>query len=742
MHTSELAKDNHFWIGNFTKSISIYPDELRYYSIARSIYMGDGITLRGAPTSFQKIAYSFVLVPFFAIKDGLLRIKIMNLVNSILIVSSVIPAWLICNTLNLKRRIKVIISLFVILWPETVVSMSFMAENLYWLLFLTFLSIWIYNERKRTYFKSFVAGIVCYLGYMTKEIFLALFLSYILFEMMWGIYQYWVRRKENGKAGIPRERIVSTLIFVGVFILIHVLLKLTVFRGLGNSYDQMSIAAILSPYNFIYLVYAFFYCIAAILIAVFIIPFAYPLSFFHILPETCRKMLTFIMLFFFTASATIAYTISVREDLGRIAPRVHLRYLAPGFIVILIAFLCAIESIDTPIIETVKRKLIVITFGMTVFACILFKGVGSGTPVDQTSLKWYLITGRLSDLIPFANGDKVPKYIGVIIVNVIIILLILIYLFLQRKHWKASCRLLLTMLFAMCLADDIYGARLLQNMMAADIWDIKEVILINDYFKSLDDDIDVVYFTDADMINQTSKFMDTYMDRSDGFYYVDDIFLEEMIGRECRVEDIILKESIWDSVYPKVSKIDYVIIGNADVSRGITLSHCEKMEEISGKLYSVYKNNDPNTISAEYNGNYCYTGSDMMIFFSGNQYNALDYVTSGISDKEDGYSWTDGDVMHVEIPAAIASGKVDVDINVVGTFNGPKSYSVSGAVGVVVGQLDREGVIHFTAEIQNGNISFDLNCEDAQVVNTVDSSSADKRKVAFQISEIILSPVD
>lgn len=105
----------HFWIGNFTKSISIYADELRYYSIARSIYMGDGITIRGALTSFQIIAYSLILAPLFAIEDGLLRIKMFNLINSIIMVSSVIPAWLICNELNLKRRVKLIISLFVIL---------------------------------------------------------------------------------------------------------------------------------------------------------------------------------------------------------------------------------------------------------------------------------------------------------------------------------------------------------------------------------------------------------------------------------------------------------------------------------------------------------------------------------------------------------------------------------------------------------------------------------------------------
>lgn len=730
----------HFLIGNFTKSISIYADELRYFTIARSMYMGDGLTIRGAATSFQKIAYSLVLAPFFAIKDGVLRMKVLNLVNSIVVVSSIIPVWLICNELKLKKRTKIIIAVFVVLWPETVSSMTFMAENLYWPLFFTFILILLYNERKRSRINAAVAAFICYLGYMTKEIFLALFISCVLFQALCAMYQYWINRKENIKTNIIRERIIFILIFMGVFVSMHVILKLTIFHGLGNSYDQMGITAISLPYNFLYLFYAFFYYIAAILVVMLVIPFAYSLSCVNLLTPACKKLLTFIISFFLTASFTIAYTISVREDLGQVAPRMHFRYLAPGFIIMLAVFLCTAESVHSFTEKRIKERFKIIIAGMTIFSCVLFKGVAPGSPVDQNSLRWYInIVERFNILAPSNNGGKV-FYLGIVVINIIVITFVILFYFLQQRHIKISCSLFIMALLLTCVESDRYSVQMVKNELEADSGSIEEALLINEYFESIEDDIDILYFTDADTINKTSKYLDTYLDRTDGLYYVDDTFLESVAGKEYPIKEISLKESIWDTVYPKTDKIDYVIVENSDFPPQISIQNCEKIEEISGELYSVYKNNCPNVIAADYSQDYCYTGTDMMIFFSGNQYNALNYVLSGVSTKEDGFSWTDGDVMHVEIPATIPSGNVNISINVIGTFNGVQRYSVNTAGGIVSGQLDGPGIINFTSEIRDGNITFDLECNDAQVVNEVVPENSDMRKVAFQINTIKISP--
>ena len=54
-----------FCLANFYKIITVYSDELRYYSIVRSIFEGNAITLRDGFTDYQKITYSLILAPFF-----------------------------------------------------------------------------------------------------------------------------------------------------------------------------------------------------------------------------------------------------------------------------------------------------------------------------------------------------------------------------------------------------------------------------------------------------------------------------------------------------------------------------------------------------------------------------------------------------------------------------------------------------------------------------------------------------
>ena len=63
----------HYFYCYFSKSIDVLPDEIRYYSIARSIFQGDGLTFRGVATDYQKMGYTLFLVPFFLIKNGILR---------------------------------------------------------------------------------------------------------------------------------------------------------------------------------------------------------------------------------------------------------------------------------------------------------------------------------------------------------------------------------------------------------------------------------------------------------------------------------------------------------------------------------------------------------------------------------------------------------------------------------------------------------------------------------------------
>ena len=117
-----------FKLGDFVKATETYGDELLYIDIAKSIFNGDGITVRGADFNFQKLLYSLCIAPLFIIKDSIIRVKFITLLNSFLMSISIIPAWLIGRELELKNGYRWALIIFVAFWPDLLTSGTFMSE--------------------------------------------------------------------------------------------------------------------------------------------------------------------------------------------------------------------------------------------------------------------------------------------------------------------------------------------------------------------------------------------------------------------------------------------------------------------------------------------------------------------------------------------------------------------------------------------------------------------------------------
>ena len=96
----------------FTRAVRVYPDELRYFGIAQSLFNGEGISIRTIATNFQKIGYSLVLMPVFAVKDAALRLHAIGLVNIVIMNLSVIFAWLLSREVGLRKRASLCIAIF------------------------------------------------------------------------------------------------------------------------------------------------------------------------------------------------------------------------------------------------------------------------------------------------------------------------------------------------------------------------------------------------------------------------------------------------------------------------------------------------------------------------------------------------------------------------------------------------------------------------------------------------------
>ncbi|MBR2067259.1 MAG: hypothetical protein IJ875_03240, partial [Solobacterium sp.] len=173
----------HYFIGDFTKGLETYPDELRYFSIARSIARGEGFLIRGINYGYQKIMYSLFLSPIFWFKDPALIVKLINLLNSVAMASTVIPAYRIAKRIRANQLATYLFCFFVAIWSETIITMTFMAEVIYWPLCFWFIDLWLSIQEKGNAWKIVLLGVVCYMGYLTKEIFLALFLGVIFFSI-------------------------------------------------------------------------------------------------------------------------------------------------------------------------------------------------------------------------------------------------------------------------------------------------------------------------------------------------------------------------------------------------------------------------------------------------------------------------------------------------------------------------------------------------------------------------------
>jgi hypothetical protein len=79
-----------FW-ACYPKSIQVFPDEIRYIDISRSLFNGTGILVHNIHMNFDQILYSLFLVPFYFIKDQILQIDVISVCNSILMSSVVFP---------------------------------------------------------------------------------------------------------------------------------------------------------------------------------------------------------------------------------------------------------------------------------------------------------------------------------------------------------------------------------------------------------------------------------------------------------------------------------------------------------------------------------------------------------------------------------------------------------------------------------------------------------------------------
>ncbi len=572
-----------FFLADFVKTIHSYPDELIYYGISKSLAMGEGISLRNIPFNFQKIGYSFLLIPFFFIQNVFLRIKAISFFNCLIMSASVFPMLGIGRELKLGKKSSLFLVFLTLLWPDMATSMSFMSEILYWPLCLSFVWLWLLGRRFNNWLVYIFQAFLCYIGYLCKEIFLAFFISEVLFVVISPIVNFLYKRdKKIFFSQFSKLSIFNTCIYVFAFLAFHVVFKMTVFQGIVSYYNNHLVFTINNIYNFFYMIHAFFIYVSAVIMAVYVFPIVYPAIYYKRISKETQDLFVFSLLTVLIIAATVAYTISVKEALGSLLPALHLRYVAPVLIVCMAVFLktCQKNLFD-------KNNFVIVSFLLLlilIFIGSVFKGMGS----VPCSLAWYKIPQKLFATINRGYEFVLRPY--VIIVNFCFTLAVFVLHFIKEKFGKSLfVKIFMILSCFLLLVSNLISIKIIKDGYSADKNIINELQSLNNFFSLESESPYILYVSAGELANENAYF-DTYFDNIQNLYVVRE---DDVIVKDSSVHDVNFREPESKKKY-NISRIDYILIPS-------TLSlECENAvlrEDLGGRYYSVYKNNDSSRIS-------------------------------------------------------------------------------------------------------------------------------------------------
>ena len=370
-----------FLLADFPKGVGVLPDEIRYLDLASSLLNEGQLIERGGFSSFQKILYPLSLLPAYLADDPQARVTLIALLNSIYVSSTVFPALLLARRLFTTKVPVIVCLLFTVIMPDMCYSMTFLSECIYLPLVLWLVACcWqAFEARGRAaYLWCLGAGLLCYVTYLAKEVALGFVLAFVVLMIVRIVRERGDKAMHEGEAsakpgissrpaasamrscedclsvpqarefrsGIARDagrvrgqarlRACAPLIcFLAGFILPFLILKFTLFSGLLNSYNQTDPSVLLNPYTLLFVLYALLSDTTHFVIALAFFPLVLPALTWSRLTKRERDLYLFCLFSFVFILLIVIYTISIREDLGHVGIRPHVRYVAPIFLPLL-----------------------------------------------------------------------------------------------------------------------------------------------------------------------------------------------------------------------------------------------------------------------------------------------------------------------------------------------------------------------------------------------------------------------
>ena len=377
-------------LSSYPRELAVYSDELRYLDVARSLLQGRGLRVRNMTSDYQKILYPLCILPALLLKTTAAQITAIGWLNAVYMASAVFPAYALARAMGMNRRRTAFLVGVTAVLPTMSAASTFMSETVFlplslWQVYF-FLRAMLAEPKARVGWCA-AAGAFCYLLYLNKEV--ALY-----YLIAWVLVRGWVWWHD--KAGW-RAELACNAALLGSFLACFVLAKVTLFRGLGNSYNQ---TGWLTGEQWRFLPFALVCDALFTVLAFWVYPVLLPLCGLH-RPrrgsDARRTQLPlFLLLCLGIGVAVIAWSITVREDLHDPSPRQHMRYLEPLLIPLLAV---TMDTLDEALTPARKRLLAALTALWGIGFIVVCRAIGAGAG-DNTLLQWFDFVADRTDRLP------------------------------------------------------------------------------------------------------------------------------------------------------------------------------------------------------------------------------------------------------------------------------------------------------------------------------------------------------
>ena len=486
-------------LSTYPRALAVYSDELRYLDVARSLFHGQGLRVRNMPSDYQKILYPLCILPALLLKTTAAQITAIGWLNAVYMASAVFPAYALARALRQSPRRTAFLVGVTALLPTMSAAATFMSETVF--LPLSLWQVYFFLRAMQAAPRARVgwcaaAGAFCYLLYLNKEVALYYLIAWVLVRLWvwWHDKSCW------------RAELAATAALLGSFLACFLLAKATLFRGLGNSYNQ---TGWLTAEQWRFLPFALACDVLFTVLAFWVFPVLLPLCGLHRPRRGSDPRRTqlplFLLLCLGIGVAVIAWSITVREDLHSPSPRQHMRYLEPLLIPLLAVTLDTLDEALTPVR---RRLLAALTALWGVGFVLLCRATGAGAG-DNTLLQWFDFVAERLDRLPVLRLTawlavwRAAIALGVAVLGVVLV---------RRKARRPLAAAALA-LCVLCYAGEWRIYRWTYEFPAETV---QEASALNDALKALDGSI---LFLPCGVRQKDSRLIETYVDRN--FYIVE-----------------------------------------------------------------------------------------------------------------------------------------------------------------------------------------------------------------------------